>query len=34
MKISPNGLMVFTESGYLMLVKPLRDETAREEMKS
>lgn len=28
MKISPNGLRVFTESGYLMLVKTLRDETA------
>lgn len=32
--IPTRGLRVFTESGYLMLVKPLRDETAREEMKS
>jgi phage regulator Rha-like protein len=27
-KASPNGLTLFTEAGYLLLVKPMRDETA------
>jgi phage regulator Rha-like protein len=29
-KISPNGLTLFTEAGYLMLVKPMRDDKSWE----